>query len=57
MDIAYIENMSIAMDMQILLKTFWSVVNRRNVFGRNPSVAKARGKYRQIAAVYPASLS
>lgn len=40
MDIAYIENMSVAMDIQILLKTFWSVINRRNVFGRHPGLAK-----------------
>lgn len=34
MDIGYIENMSTATDMRILWKTFWSVINRRNVFGR-----------------------
>jgi lipopolysaccharide/colanic/teichoic acid biosynthesis glycosyltransferase len=34
MDIGYVENMSTAMDMRILWKTFWSVINRRNVFGR-----------------------
>lgn len=34
MDIGYIESMSIAMDMKILWRTFWSVINRRNVFGR-----------------------
>lgn len=38
MDIAYIENMSTAMDLKILWATFWSVINRRNVFGRNPDV-------------------
>lgn len=34
MDIGYIENMSIATDLKILWRTFWSVINRRNVFGR-----------------------
>jgi lipopolysaccharide/colanic/teichoic acid biosynthesis glycosyltransferase len=34
MDIGYVENMSIAADLDILWKTFWSVINRRNVFGR-----------------------
>jgi lipopolysaccharide/colanic/teichoic acid biosynthesis glycosyltransferase len=34
MDIGYVENMSTAADMRILWKTFWSVINRRNVFGR-----------------------
>jgi lipopolysaccharide/colanic/teichoic acid biosynthesis glycosyltransferase len=34
MDIGYIENMSTAADLDILWKTFWSVINRRNVFGR-----------------------
>jgi lipopolysaccharide/colanic/teichoic acid biosynthesis glycosyltransferase len=34
MDIGYIENMSTAADMRILWKTFWSVINRKNVFGR-----------------------
>lgn len=34
MDIGYIENMSTATDLKILWQTFWSVVNRRNVFGR-----------------------
>lgn len=35
LDITYIENMSMAMDMKILWATFWSVINRRNVFGRD----------------------
>lgn len=39
MDIEYIENMSVAMDLKILLKTFWSVINRRNVFGRHLGLA------------------
>ena len=34
MDIGYIDNMSVAMDLKILLRTFWSVINRKNVFGR-----------------------
>jgi lipopolysaccharide/colanic/teichoic acid biosynthesis glycosyltransferase len=34
MDIGYIEDMSTATDMKILWKTFWSVINRKNVFGR-----------------------
>jgi lipopolysaccharide/colanic/teichoic acid biosynthesis glycosyltransferase len=34
MDIGYIESMSVATDMKILWKTFWSVINRKNVFGR-----------------------
>lgn len=33
-DIGYIENMSFAADLKILWVTFWSVINRRNVFGR-----------------------
>ncbi|MFZ2162451.1 MAG: sugar transferase [Sideroxyarcus sp.] len=57
MDIGYIENRSTATDLKILWATFWSVINRRNVFGRNTSVAKAPGKYRQPAVVYPASQS
>ncbi|HEY0666340.1 MAG TPA: sugar transferase [Gallionella sp.] len=40
MDIAYIENMSTGMDMKILWATFWSVINRKNVFGRNSNIAK-----------------
>ena len=40
MDIAYTETMSTAMDLKILWATFWSVINRRNVFGRNLSRAK-----------------
>lgn len=39
MDIAYIESMSTAMDLKILWATFWSVINRKNVFGRSPDVA------------------
>ncbi|MBI5889609.1 MAG: sugar transferase [Nitrosomonadales bacterium] len=34
MDIGYIENRSTATDLKILWATFWSVINRRNVFGR-----------------------
>ncbi len=34
MDIGYVENMSAAADLDILWKTFWSVINRKNVFGR-----------------------
>lgn len=40
MDIAYTENMSTAMDLKILWATFWSVINRRNVFGRNSNNAR-----------------
>ena len=40
MDIAYIRNMSTAMDLKILWATFWSVINRRNVFGRNSNNAR-----------------
>jgi lipopolysaccharide/colanic/teichoic acid biosynthesis glycosyltransferase len=39
MDIGYIENRSTALDLKILWATFWSVINRRNVFGRNPEFA------------------
>jgi lipopolysaccharide/colanic/teichoic acid biosynthesis glycosyltransferase len=41
MDIAYAGNMSTAMDMKILWATFWSVINRKNVFGRSSNRAKA----------------
>lgn len=34
MDIGYIENRSFMGDMKILWETFWSVINRKNVFGR-----------------------
>jgi lipopolysaccharide/colanic/teichoic acid biosynthesis glycosyltransferase len=34
LDIRYIENMSTVLDIKILWMTFWSVINRRNVFGR-----------------------
>jgi lipopolysaccharide/colanic/teichoic acid biosynthesis glycosyltransferase len=44
MDIGYIENRSTALDLRILWATFWSVINRRNVFGRNPDVAGAVGQ-------------
>ncbi|HLP97417.1 MAG TPA: sugar transferase [Sideroxyarcus sp.] len=39
MDIGYIENRSLALDMSILWRTFWSVINRKNVFGRYLSSA------------------
>jgi lipopolysaccharide/colanic/teichoic acid biosynthesis glycosyltransferase len=39
-DITYIENMSVAMDLRILWATFWSVINRRNVFGRVSDCSK-----------------
>lgn len=39
MDIGYVGNCSTALDLKILWATFWSVINRRNVFGRNPEVA------------------
>jgi lipopolysaccharide/colanic/teichoic acid biosynthesis glycosyltransferase len=41
MDIAYIENRSTAVDLKILWATFWSVINRKNVFGRNSNIAKS----------------
>lgn len=41
MDIAYIEHRSIAVDLKILWATFWSVLNRKNVFGRNSTGTKA----------------
>jgi len=40
MDIAYAENRSISLDLKILWATFWSVINRKNVFGRNSNIAK-----------------
>jgi lipopolysaccharide/colanic/teichoic acid biosynthesis glycosyltransferase len=40
MDIGYIENMSTSMDLKILWATFWSVINRKNVFGRSSGAAK-----------------
>jgi lipopolysaccharide/colanic/teichoic acid biosynthesis glycosyltransferase len=39
MDIGYIENRSLNTDLKILRDTFWSVINRRNVFGRYSSGA------------------
>lgn len=39
MDIGYVERRSTALDLKILWATFWSVINRRNVFGRNPDFA------------------
>jgi hypothetical protein len=41
MDIAYIENRSTAVDLKILWATFWGVINRKNVFGRNSNIAKS----------------
>ncbi|MCK9199938.1 MAG: sugar transferase [Gallionella sp.] len=41
MDIAYIENRSTAVDLKILWATFWSVINRKNVFGRSSNIAKS----------------
>ena len=41
MDIAYIDNRSVALDLKILWATFWSVINRRNVFGRGADFAKS----------------
>lgn len=35
MDIGYVANRSTALDLKILWATFWSVINRRNVFGRD----------------------
>lgn len=35
MDIGYAWNRSVALDMKILWATFWSVIDRRNVFGRD----------------------
>lgn len=46
MDIAYAWNRSVALDMKILWATFWSVINRRNVFGRDTD--QARNIWRDI---------
>ncbi|HZW25846.1 MAG TPA: sugar transferase [Gallionella sp.] len=46
MDIGYAWNRSIALDVKILWATFWSVIDRRNVFGRDPD--QARNIWRDI---------
>lgn len=39
MDIDYIENRSTTADLKLLWATFWSVINRKNVFGRYLNIA------------------